>query len=109
MKLINYSHPLSPKAAEELRRFYDFTEHRIECQIDFDAPEGIEAQLHRLAMEGVKLAGDSVQVLYIPPALSFAAAYVTAQLRNVVELNIVVLKAAPGPVREYVLAEVVEL
>lgn len=107
MKLINYSHPLSAKAAEQLRQYYDFTEQRIECQIDFEAD--IEAQLHRLTMEGVSAALGHEQVLYIPPALSFAAAYVTAQLRNVVELNIIVLKAAPGPVREYILAEVVEL
>lgn len=110
MKLINYSHPLSDKAAEKLRLFYDFTEHRIECEIDFDAPEGVEAQLYRLARQGIDLLGEAEKaVLYIPPALSFAAAYVTKRLSEFTFLNIIVLKAAPGPVRQYILAEVVEL
>lgn len=114
MKLLNFSHPLSTKAAEQLRYFVgEFEEIRIECQIDFDQP--IERQLLALVVAGNTAITGEDAVLYIPPALSFAAAYVTKRIgwrpmpEDTIHLRMVVLMASPGPVREFVVADVVDL
>jgi hypothetical protein len=74
-RLVNFSHALSPAARARLEEMVGpVLEVVIPCQIDMDAP--IKPQLDML----VEQAGNSVPDLYIPPALSFAAAYVTAKL-----------------------------
>lgn len=112
MKLLNYSHPLSAKAAEQLRQIVgEFEEISIPVQIDFEKP--VNRQLLDLVSAGNAEITDEGAVLFIPPALSFAAAYVTRGLGwrplAPVWLRMVVLKAASGPVREYVVAEVIDL
>lgn len=114
MKLLNFSHPLSEKAAEQLRALAgEFEEIVIPVQLDFEQP--VERQLIKLVAAGNTAITGEDAVLYIPPALSFAAAYVTKRIgwrpmpEGTIHLRMVVLRAAPGPVREYVVAEIVDL
>ena len=74
VKLINFSHELSAAAKARLEEMVgqEVTEVVVPCQIDMGVP--IKPQLDALADQG--WGAD----LYIPPALSFAAAYVTARL-----------------------------
>lgn len=113
MILLNYSHPLSAAAAEQLRQAVgEFREVIIPVQIDFGSIS-IEQQLMALADAGNTAIADEAEALYIPPALSFAAAFVSRRLgwrpNAPVALSMVVLKAAPGPLRQFVLAEIVEV
>lgn len=107
--LLNYSHPLSLSASIQLGELVgEFDEKLIECKIDFSLP--IERQLIDLVFAGSKLIRNEYNILYIPPALSFVAAYVTCVLSQTYSsLRMVVLKAAPGPLREYVISDVIDL
>ena len=74
VKLVNFSHGLSAAAKARLEEMVgrEVTEAIVPCQIDMDAP--IKPQLDALVERGYSAD------LYIPPTLSFAAAYVTARL-----------------------------
>ena len=74
-RLVNFSHPLSPKASARLAEMIgEFEETVIPVQLDLDA--ALKPQLDTLVDAGMRAHMD----LYIPPALSVAAAYVTAKL-----------------------------
>lgn len=109
--LVNYSHPLIPETLEQIKREVgdDVREVIIPAQIDFSKP--IKPQLDALVAEGQKHKID----LLIPPALSYAAAYVTARLSCAqsdamlpIPPNIVVLKRDTSSITpKFVLAEIV--
>ena len=76
-KIINFSHPLSADALAQIeeRVGQNVEEVRVPVQVDFDAPLRpqfdtlVETAMHALPFDAV-----------IPPALSYAAAYVVARL-----------------------------
>lgn len=73
-RLVNFSHPLSEAAKARLEEMVGpILEVVIPVQLDLESP--MKPQLEAL----VAAAGACVQ-LFIPPALSYAAAYVTAKL-----------------------------
>ena len=75
LRLVNFSHALTPAARARLEDMVGpFLEVVIPCQIDMASP--VKPRLDAL----VEQAGNTAPDLYIPPALSFAAAYVTARL-----------------------------
>jgi len=76
-RLVNFSHELSAEARARLEEMVGpVLETVIPCQLDLDAP--LRPQLDALlaANERALVRMD----LYIPPALSYAAGYITARL-----------------------------
>lgn len=77
MKLVNYSHPLSAAAKTRLEEMVgeSVEETVIPVQLDLDAP--LRPQLDVLVDACPRHNGG---ILYMPPSLAAAAAYVTARL-----------------------------
>lgn len=119
--VLNYSHPLSDKAKLQLVAAYgEINEVLVTCQIDFDGD--IERQLSALVELGHKAlydagvgTGETFESywetwpdLIVPPALSFAAAYVSREfMHSEHRAGMIVLKASPGAVRQFELATVI--
>lgn len=75
-RLLNFSHELAPAAKALLEEMIGETveETVIPCQLDMEA--ALKPQLDALVEAAMQCRFD----LYIPPALSYAAGYVTARL-----------------------------
>lgn len=103
MKLLNFSHPLTSEALttlEEMTR-ESVQEIRIPVQIDFERP--IKGQLETVVRAGLKAKeNDSI---FIPPALSFAAAAVGEGI-GLPAGRMVVMKSVGMP-RRFIPAEIV--
>ena len=105
--VLNYSHPLTEKARAMLREMIEgeVEERLVPCQLNMEQP--LRPQLDAL----VEQAGQFD--LLIPPALSYAAAYVTARLSTSqsdawppVPPRMVILRR-DGPLGGYVPGEIV--
>lgn len=112
--VLNYSHPLGETAKAQLReRIGEFVEVVVPCQIDFESP--IKPQLESLVGAGdkaVREAGAVSPSYLIPPALSYAAAYVAVAysvgfsdaIRPVIWLIVLKREGVPP---QFVLADIV--
>lgn len=99
--VLNYSHPLSDAAREQLEeQIGPFREITVPCQIDFDL--AIRPQLDRLVNDGLSQVAEPDYI--IPPALSYAAAYIGARFASA---HLIVLKRSASLPPVYVLAEIV--
>lgn len=117
--LVNFSHPLSVAAKAALEEMVgdSVQEFVIQCQIDFDQP--VKPQLDALVKQvDVVLRGEPAILrymhLYIPPSISYAAAYVTARLSFAQSdamppdpPDMVVLKRSGGAVPQFIPCEIV--
>lgn len=100
--ILNYSHPLSPETLAQVAAALGdgVQQNMVVCQLDMDAP--IRPQLDALVSAGRRGHFD----LLVPPALSFAAAYVTAALSYETMPSLVVLRRSISPLGGYELAEI---
>lgn len=119
--ILNYSHPLSDKAKQQLiAQFGEIFELIVACQVDFE--QDIQDQLSNLVKAGHQALfdadvrdGDSIWQswpdLFVPPALSFAAVVVGNEFLNGDGNNtrsgMIVLKASTGVVRQFELSTVI--
>lgn len=117
--ILNFSHSLGNTAKAQLIEMYgEIKEIIVPCQIDFDGD--VSTQLDELVEAGHKALFDvgNTQAtrtmwetwpdLIVPPALSFAAAFVSREfMHSEHRAGMIVLKASPGVVRQYELATVI--
>lgn len=110
-KIINFSHPLSSDALAQIKERVgrDVEVVQVPVQIDFDAD--LREQFDNLVEAVMKqMPFDAI----VPPALSYAAAYVTARLSYAqsdammpVPPDIIVLKRGESVPPRFVLADIV--
>ena len=114
MKILNMSHPLSGEAIEQIASLTgcpkeDIQEIMIPVQLDMDADIKVQldAICHQVWLKGHHAWLEHERVLYIPPALSFAAAAVAASLGNGAFYPPMVVMKGVGTPRRFVVAAIV--
>ncbi len=107
--IVNFSHPLAARALAQVEAAAGEAVEEIlfPCQIDMERP--VKPQLDALVEQ---VAGVRIDY-YVPPALSFAAAYVTAKLSYAIsdamrpEPPAMIVLRREGTPPQFVLAEIV--
>lgn len=116
MIILNFSHPLTPAQVAQLEALtQQRVEHTIDLmqQVQFDHARPFAEQARTL-VDGIGLSAtewQSVQLLIVPPAFSFIAALVLAELHGRMGYfpSMVRLRPAEGGLTQFEVAEVINL